>query len=48
VTPFAETQSTVVGQDNVQLFAIPGATHSNPYLLSMPLYSKKLLELLGE
>jgi hypothetical protein len=48
VTPFVETQGTVVGQDNVQLFAIPGATHTNAYLLSMPLYSKKLLELLGE
>jgi Alpha/beta hydrolase family len=47
VTPFAETQSTVVGQDNVQFFAIPGATHTHAYLLSMPQYSKKLQELVG-
>jgi alpha-beta hydrolase superfamily lysophospholipase len=48
VTPFAETQSTVVGQDNVQFFAIPGATHTHAYLLAMPQYSKKLLELVGQ
>jgi pimeloyl-ACP methyl ester carboxylesterase len=48
VTPFAETQTTAVGQDNVQFFAIPGATHSHAYLLAMPQYSKKLLELVGQ
>jgi acetyl esterase/lipase len=47
VTPFAETQSTVLGEDNVQFFAIRGATHSHAYLLAMPQYSKKLLELLA-
>jgi hypothetical protein len=48
VTPFAETQRTVAGQTNVQFFAIQGATHTNAYLLAMPQYSKKLLELLGQ
>lgn len=48
VTPFAETQSTVVGQANLQFFAIPGATHTHAYLLSLPQYSKKLLELVGQ
>jgi len=48
VTPFAETQSTVAGLDNVQFFAIPGAAHAHAYQLAMPQYSKKLLELVGQ
>jgi pimeloyl-ACP methyl ester carboxylesterase len=48
VTPFLETQRAVLGQDNVQFFPIPGATHTHAYQLSMPLYSKKLLELVGQ
>jgi len=48
VTPFVDTQSAVLGQDNVQFVAIPGATHTHAYLLAMPQYSKKLLELVGQ
>jgi hypothetical protein len=48
VTSFVDTQSAVLGQDNVQFFAIHAATHTHAYQLSMPQYSKKLLELVGQ
>ena len=48
VTPFADTQTALLGQDNVQFFAIRGATLTHAYLLAMPQYSKKLLELVGQ
>jgi pimeloyl-ACP methyl ester carboxylesterase len=48
VTPFWETQRAVLSQDNVQFFAVPGATHDDAYQLAMPEYSIKLLELLEQ
>jgi hypothetical protein len=47
VTAFLEAQHAVLSEDNVQFFAVPGATHTDAYLRSMPRYSQKLAELAG-
>ena len=47
VSPFAETQAAVLGQNHVQFLAIHGATHTHAYL-STPQYSTKLAELVED
>lgn len=47
VTPFIETQTGLVHEDNVRFFAVNGATHSNAYLLSQGEYTRQLADLMA-